>query len=620
MDITGYQLYFYDGDTGIVYKTVDTSSTGLQASNEDGISGFTFTSISVFERTNEVRNGPDAIALVDAEGKVVDFISYGGVVTAQDGPAAGETAFFVGATEPANLGPQNSIQLSGNGIEPSDFIWQPPQFATPGLINTDQSFACPVVIFCPNDLAFINEIHYQNRLVDVTEFVEIASRTSYSLEGHKLVFYDGDSGRVYKTEEIGGELDVSNDDPRIGFTFTAVSVFTIDNEVQNGPDAIALVDERNNVLDFISYGGTVTAIDGPAEGQTATLMGVVEDPNILPTNSLQLGGIGAQPADFGWQSSQLSTPGSINTGQVIECTLATSPPIKSPTAPPTESPTGKPSDLPTQVPSVSPSVIESDLPSIVVDVVESDANSLAPLPTVSFLPTAISITSTIEPTKSPTDLPTKVPTKSPTDLPTKKPTKSPTDLPTKGPTKLPTQSPIAIAGCPSDTIFINEIHYQGRGPDFSEFVELAYVTGFDLTLFRLVFYDADDGKDYKEVDLGTYLLSVPLEDADSGFTFHTFSVYQINNELRDINGGIALVSPTNNVLQFLAYGKQFTATQGPAAGETAELIDTSEQLNGPATNSLQLGGVGKQASDFFWQEPLTATTSLPNRNQVIVCS
>jgi len=133
------------------------------------------------------------------------------------------------------------------------------------------------------------------------------------------LFYDGLDGSVYKTFNLSSELAVSNDDPSSGYTFSAYSVYTFQAQTQNGPDGIALVDANDVVLDFIAYGGEVVGTNGPADGLSATLMGVVEASNTSPANSLQLGGVGFKASDFMWQGVQVATPGQVNTGQVIDC-------------------------------------------------------------------------------------------------------------------------------------------------------------------------------------------------------------------------------------------------------------------------------------------------------------
>ena len=168
--------------------------------------------------------------------------------------------------------------------------------------------------------AFINEFHYQNLFADVTEFVEIAHPTDYSLAGHIIYFYDA-TGVVYKqTEDLSTILiSLSNEAEGTGFTFSSFTVYTFQSQVQDANAGIALIGPGNAVLDFISYGIQIVATAGPAAGSTSTLIGQTEAANAGPQTSLQLGGTGYQKSDFTWQASQTATPGFINTGQTILC-------------------------------------------------------------------------------------------------------------------------------------------------------------------------------------------------------------------------------------------------------------------------------------------------------------
>ncbi len=59
--------------------------------------------------------------------------------------------------------------------------------------------------------------------------------------------------------------------------------------IQNGPsDGIALVEPLGSVVEFLSYEGTLTALDGPAIGETSTDIGVIEDDTTPAGFSLQL--------------------------------------------------------------------------------------------------------------------------------------------------------------------------------------------------------------------------------------------------------------------------------------------------------------------------------------------
>ncbi len=83
--------------------------------------------------------------------------------------------------------------------------------------------------------------------------------------------------------------------------------------LQNGgPDGIALVDGQDNVVQLLSYEGSFTATDGPAEDEDAVAVGVEENSSTPAGHSLQLTG----PAGgFQWTGPAASSPGEINAGQ-----------------------------------------------------------------------------------------------------------------------------------------------------------------------------------------------------------------------------------------------------------------------------------------------------------------
>ena len=69
------------------------------------------------------------------------------------------------------------------------------------------------------------------------------------------------------------------------------------------PAGLALVDNTGAVVEFLSYEGTFTALDGPAAGVTSTDIGVAEEPPPAPGNSLHrnTAGVWSAPSaqDFG---------------------------------------------------------------------------------------------------------------------------------------------------------------------------------------------------------------------------------------------------------------------------------------------------------------------------------
>ncbi|MDJ0553057.1 MAG: DNA/RNA non-specific endonuclease [Microcoleaceae cyanobacterium MO_207.B10] len=157
-------------------------------------------------------------------------------------------------------------------------------------------------------VAFINEIHYDNNGGDVSEGVEIAGEAGVDLNGWSLEFYNGNGGTVYQTANLTGTI--TNQDDGYGTEFFDIS------GIQNGaPDAIALVDDSNQVVQFLSYEGTLTGVGGAANGLTSIDIGVSETSSTPVGTSLQLVGMGNSYDDFSWTTGVSSSYGLVNAGQ-----------------------------------------------------------------------------------------------------------------------------------------------------------------------------------------------------------------------------------------------------------------------------------------------------------------
>lgn len=95
------------------------------------------------------------------------------------------------------------------------------------------------------------------------------------------------------------------------------------NSLQNGgSDGIALINSIEEVIEFISYEGTFTARNGPANGETSVDIGVSESERTSASFSLQLVGEGCDRSDFTWQKPARSSKGDVNMGQTIVCGLS----------------------------------------------------------------------------------------------------------------------------------------------------------------------------------------------------------------------------------------------------------------------------------------------------------
>ncbi len=157
-------------------------------------------------------------------------------------------------------------------------------------------------------LVWINEFHYDNVGNDNSEFVEIAGPAGTDLGGWSVVGYNGNGGAIYDTVNLSGVIaDQQGGYGTLDFSFAGM---------QNGsPDGLALVDANGSVLQFLSYEGSFTAVDGPAAGMSSTDIGIFEDSDTPRRYSLQLQGTGTAYADFAWGGPLAKTDGEINTGQ-----------------------------------------------------------------------------------------------------------------------------------------------------------------------------------------------------------------------------------------------------------------------------------------------------------------
>ncbi|MGC6582777.1 MAG: endonuclease/exonuclease/phosphatase family protein [Akkermansiaceae bacterium] len=163
------------------------------------------------------------------------------------------------------------------------------------------------------DAIFLNELHYDNSETDTGEFSEVVVGPDFSgdLSEVDLVFYNGSSGNSYASHALSTfTLDTTE---ASGHRIFSKNIPGIQN---GGSDGIAIV-ENGNVLQFLSYEGTLTATSGPASGMTSTDIGASQSlPQPAGQASIGLTGSGAAPGDFTWtRFSGPFTKGALNEGQ-----------------------------------------------------------------------------------------------------------------------------------------------------------------------------------------------------------------------------------------------------------------------------------------------------------------
>lgn len=184
----------------------------------------------------------------------------------------------------------------------------------------------------PNAAVFINELHYDNSAGDVAEGIEVVATAGEDLSTYRVVLYNGASpaaGLSYSDRRLAAGKRAS--------CGNSVSITTLrsTNLIQNGSnDGIALVDGNGQVVQFISYEGSLRATDGPAAGMSASAIPLAESNSTAPGTSLQLRGSGSHAADFTWASSSPQNFDRCNIGQTFKGAAARDRPRPSIISPP----------------------------------------------------------------------------------------------------------------------------------------------------------------------------------------------------------------------------------------------------------------------------------------------
>ena len=119
-DLTGWSIVLYNGSNGAPYDTRVLSGSIPATCAPSGV-------VFVTYPQDGVQNGaPDAMALVDAAGVVIEFLSYEGTLTGVGGPANGLVSVDIGVSESSSTPVGQSLQRDGSGT------WQPAATSTFG--------------------------------------------------------------------------------------------------------------------------------------------------------------------------------------------------------------------------------------------------------------------------------------------------------------------------------------------------------------------------------------------------------------------------------------------------------------------------------------------------------
>lgn len=141
-DLTAYSIVLYNGSTPGAATTYDTDTlpagTLVSCVAQVRVAALSYPS-------NGIQNGAnDGMALVGPGNTVVQLLSYEGVFTASNGPAAGTTSVDIGVSETNSTASGTSLQLGGSGSVAANFTWQGSAASTTGACNNGQSITAGV--------------------------------------------------------------------------------------------------------------------------------------------------------------------------------------------------------------------------------------------------------------------------------------------------------------------------------------------------------------------------------------------------------------------------------------------------------------------------------------------
>src|SRR5437868_10210844 len=142
---------------------------------------------------------------------------------------------------------------------------------------------------------------------------------------------------------------------------------------------------------------------------------------------------------------------------------------------------------------------------------------------------------------------------------------------------------------------ISELHYDNAGTDAGEAIEISGPADTLLGGWSIVLYNGADSLSYNTTQLSG---SIPATCGTRGVVVVNYPVNGIQNGSPD---GIALIDPSNSVVEFLSYEGKFSAKNGPASGTQSTDIGVLENGSGAIGLSLQLltdGWSGPSASTF----------------------
>lgn len=407
----------------------------------------------------------------------------------------------------------------------------------------------------------ISEFHYDNSGTDTGEAIEISGPAGTDLTGWRIVRYNGTSTPTAATVYTSpGNPTISGIIQQSCGTRGVVVINYPQDGIQNGAsDGFALVNAANQVVEFLSYEGVITAVSpastaNPAGGTTSTDVGVSEPGNATGT-SIKRDSLGvwsvSSPQSFGTCNddngagpppqvltsiSVTPNPATISVGGTQQFTAtgfdANNQPMTGLTF------TWGTSDG---------SVATVNSTGLAMGVAAGDADISATSGTI--VGSALLHVSTAAPYNPP-------------------------------------------------NIRFSEIHYDNVGTDVDEAIEIEGPVGTDLTGWSIQLYDGNTvgsfpQKVYSTTAVTGILSSTP---ACNGRGVISIPIAGIQNGSPD---GFALVDQNGVLVEFLSYEGSFTAADGAAIGVTSRDIGVSEDNPVPAIGQ----SLHRSADGTTWNPP-----------------
>ena len=294
-DLTDWTVVLYNGNGGASYGTLTLSGTITDQGQGYG---------TVSVAASGLQNGsPDGLALVDAAGVVVQFLSYEGVMTATNGPANGMTSVDIGVSQAGTDAAGLTLQLTGTGTVAADFTWAANVAGSQGALNAGQTFGedtgtggggtDPEVVLTRISAIQGTKAQQVSNVVGGFDNMDGSPLKGQVVTIEAIVVGDFQTGDTDTLRNLGGFYVQEEDADADGDVTSSEGIFVADASF--GTDV--------KVGDKVRITATVTENFGQTQLSTVTAVSVVSSGNALPTAAvISLGGDASRAQDGSYQA------------------------------------------------------------------------------------------------------------------------------------------------------------------------------------------------------------------------------------------------------------------------------------------------------------------------------